>query len=89
MAKLTDEQAATLAELQALSEAPDEPEGNPLQRVLNVSVDLGDEAQVERARSLGFLPPAEAPAEGEGEGGGAGGEGGAEEEPQRRGFFKE
>lgn len=85
MAKLTEEQAKTLAELQALAEAPDEPEGNGLQRILNVTVDLGDEAQVERARSLGFLPPAEAPA-----GGGEEEEKPpAEEDPKRRGFFND
>jgi hypothetical protein len=89
MAKLTEEQAATLAELQALAEAPDEPESNGTSRVLNFTVDLGDEAQIARARKLGFLPPEEPepPAEGAEGGEGAGGEGAGEEGPSRRGFF--
>jgi hypothetical protein len=85
MAKLTEEQVKQLEELTALRDAPDEPEANGTTRVLNFSVDLGDEAQIERARKLGFLPPEETPEP-------DGGEGKPEPEPEeegpsRRGFF--
>jgi hypothetical protein len=79
--KLTEEQAKALAELEELRDAPDEePAGNGVSRVLNVTVDLGDEAQVERAIKLGFLtaPAAEAEPEPEAEG---------DEPPKRGGYF--
>jgi hypothetical protein len=83
--QLTEEEAKALADLQAKAEAPDEPEPNGTTRVLNFSVDLGDEAQIERARKLGFLPPEETPEP-------DGGEGKPDPEPEeegpsRRGFF--
>ncbi len=85
MAKLTEDEAAKLAELQAKSEAPDEPESsNGLQRVLNVSVDLGDPEQVERAIRLGYM---EAPAADDDEGGDDDEGEGDDEGPRRRGFF--
>lgn len=86
--KLTEEEAAKLAELQAKAEAPDEePAGGP-GRVVNYHVDLGDEKQVGLARKLGFLPADEPEGEGGEEGGGESDEEEeAEEEPTRRGFF--
>ena len=85
MARLTEEEAAQLKALQEKSEAPEEEEnggGGGLSRVLNISVDLGDEAQVERAYELGLLTRAEAEAAEE--------EDEPEEEgPRRRGFFPE
>ena len=56
MAKLTEEELATLAELEKRRDEPDEkPEKTGLGRMLNVTVDLSDEASVERAFSLGLL----------------------------------
>lgn len=78
---LTKEEAAQLEALQKKAEEPDEePAGNGISRVLNVTVDLGDDAQVERAIRLGFM---EEPAVDEGEGE----EEGEEESPKRRGYF--
>lgn len=84
MAELTKDEADQLAALQAKAEAPDEPKADGPQRILNVSVDLGDPEQVKRAIGLGLLtePEVEAAAEGEPEGE-------LEEEPQRRGYFKD
>jgi hypothetical protein len=85
MAKLSEEEAAKLAELQEKAEAPEpEENGGGLSRVLNVSVDLGDPAQVERAISLGFLTAPEAEELEEGDEGDEG-----EDGPKRRGFFPE
>jgi hypothetical protein len=52
MAKLTDEEAGLLKKLMAKREAPD---GPGIGRAINVSIDLGDEAQVRRAQKLGLL----------------------------------
>lgn len=87
MAQLTEEEAAQLKALQEKAEAPDEPangsgEGG-VSRVLNVTVDLGDEEQVERAIGFGFLSRPELEEEGDD------GDDEGEEEPQRRGFFKD
>jgi hypothetical protein len=88
--KLTDEQAKQLEELEAMRDAPDEPAGNGggIGRVLNVTIDLGDDKQVARAFKLGLLdepapdepeekPEGEDKPEGEGEG------------PRRGGFFND
>ncbi len=57
MAKLSDEQKTALAELEALRDAPDDPEPPKHGRMenVNVTIDLGDEAQVARALRLGLL----------------------------------
>lgn len=84
MAKLSKEEQEQLDALTAKAEAPDEEEaGGGVSHVLNVAVDLGDEKQVGLARKLGFFPPdeEETPAPED--------EVPPEEEPQRRGFFKE
>lgn len=54
MAKLTEEQARQLAELEALRDAP---EDAPAARGenLNITIDLSDEAAVGRALKLGLL----------------------------------
>lgn len=86
MAKLSEEEAAQLKALQEKAEAPDEPKGEGgggLSRVVNVSVDLADPEQVKRALGLGLLSEAEV-VESEG-----GEEDEPEEEPQRRGYFKD
>lgn len=88
MAQLTEEEAAQLKALTEKSEAPEPENGGGTSRVLNVSVDLGDPEQIERAIGLGFLTRPEAE-ELEGEGEGEGGEGEGEEGPRRRGFFPE
>lgn len=57
MAKLSKEQEASLAELEALRDAPDEPTGSGRSEVLNFTIDLGNDAAVERALKLGILKP--------------------------------
>ncbi len=54
MAKLTDEQAKALAELEALRDAP-ESESKGRNENLNFTIDLSDEAAVGRALKLGLL----------------------------------
>jgi hypothetical protein len=88
---LTDEQAKQLEELEKLRDAPDEPAGNGggIGRVLNVTIDLGDDKQVARAFKLGLLdePAPDEPEGGEGEGEEqTEGEG---EGPRRGGFFND
>lgn len=85
MAKLTEEEAAKLAELQAKSEAPDEEPAGGVGRVVNYNVDLGDPEQVGLARKLGFLPADEEPAAAEGDEEAE--EESEAEEPRRAGFF--
>lgn len=78
---LTKEEAAQLEALQKKADEPDEePKGNGLSRVLNVTVDLGDEAQVERAIRLGFMEAPQEDDEGEDDDS-------EEESPRRRGYF--
>jgi hypothetical protein len=92
VAKLSEEQAKQLEELESLRDAPDEdePKGNGSGRMLNISIDLGDDAQVQRAFDLGLLTKPELEQlEADGEGGGEGGDGEGEEGPKRRGFFPE
>lgn len=53
---LSKEQQAQLEELERLRDAPEpEEKGAGTGRVLNVNLDLGDDAQVERAFKLGLL----------------------------------
>lgn len=59
MAKLSDEQAKQLADLEALRDAPEEPSGGGgSSRIenLNITIDLNDETQVKRAVRSGLLP---------------------------------
>ena len=79
---LTKEQQEQLDELTRLRDEPEpEPSGGGLGRVLNVSLDLGDEAQLDRAFKLGLLErpaaddpdPDDPPDE--------------DDPPRRRGFF--
>ena len=49
---LSDEETRLLKKLQQKAKEPDAP---PSSRVLNISIDLGDEAQVKRAGALGLL----------------------------------
>ena len=88
MAKLTEEEARTLKALQEKAKAPDAPS---VARSLNISVDLGDDAQVERAVKLG-LPGFEAfgsNGDGDDDDDGDGGDGDGDEPPTRRGYFKD
>ena len=80
---LSKEEAEQLKALQAKAKEPDAPQ---VARSLNITVDLGDDAQVERARKLG-LRGFEAFGSDDGEGEGEGGDG--DEPPKRRGFFAE
>jgi hypothetical protein len=83
VAKLTDDEANMLKKLMAKREAP---ESGPVGRAINVSIDLGDDKQVERAMKLGLLD-----ADSLGLGGGDENEGDGEEEaddtPVRPGYF--
>lgn len=61
MAKLSEEQEKTLAELMALKDKPDEPEASRSRSDnLNFTIDLSDEAAVDRAISLGLITREEA-----------------------------
>ena len=75
---LSKEEAATLKRLQDKSKEPDAPQ---VARTLNVSIDLGDEAQVARAQKLGLLGLFD-DEDGDGDGDGDG-----DEPPTRRGYF--
>jgi hypothetical protein len=82
MAKLTEEESNLLKRLTAKAKAPDAPAAN---RLLNISIDLGDEAQVTRAQKLGLLdmfgnddPPADDPPADDPP---------ADDPPKRKGFF--
>jgi hypothetical protein len=52
VARLTAQEESLLKKLMSKREAPDAPQS---QRTLNISIDLGDEKQVERATRLGLL----------------------------------
>ena len=83
MAKLTEEEQAQFEAFQKKMEAPDEP---PVGKTVTYVVDLGDDAQVKRARKMGFLPDdldAEESKDGDE------GEEELDETPKRRGYFKE
>lgn len=49
---LTDKETRTLEKLMRKKDEPDAPAAN---RSLNISIDLGDDKQVERAQKLGLL----------------------------------
>ena len=80
---LTEQEAAILAKLMKKKDEPDAPQHG---RSFNITVDLGDEKQVERARRLGLsdlLGLDDTNGDGDS---GEGAEG--EEAPKRRGFFE-
>jgi hypothetical protein len=78
VAKLSESEKAALARLQAKAEAPDE---GPISKAINVTINLGDKAQVALAKKMGFLPDddEEVTEEMEGEEG--------DETPKRKGYF--
>lgn len=84
--ELSDEESTTLdALLKKKSEPEPKTEGNGIGRVVNVALDLSDDAQVEKAFRLGLL---ERPADEDD----AAADDGAEESddaPRRGGFFKD
>jgi hypothetical protein len=78
---LTDEERATLRKLQQKEKEPAAP---PVGKVIQVSVDLGDEAQVARAIKHGFLTADEVESDRNGD---ESGEGEGDEAPDRKGYF--
>jgi hypothetical protein len=78
---LTDEERVALKKLQQKEK---EPASAPVGKVINVSVDLGDEAQVQRAIKHGFLTADEAAAEGNGDGDD---DDDSDDAPRRKGYF--
>jgi len=78
---LTDEEQATLKKLQQKAKEPAAP---PVGKVINVNVDLGDEAQVARAIKHGFLTSDEVEADSNGES-----EEDADDAPRRKGYFNQ
>jgi len=70
----------------AKREAPDEP---PIGKTLNISIDLGDEKQVERAHRLGLLSLFSDNGDDDTEGQDGDGEVEVEEGPKRRGYFSD
>jgi len=81
VAKLTDEEASLLKKLMAKREAP---EGAPVGRAINVSIDLGDEKQVARAIKLGLLDDDSL---GDGDTGDEGDDDQGDDTPVRHGYF--
>jgi len=77
---LSEEERATLKRLQQKEK---EPAAAPVGKVINVTVDLGDAAQVERAIKHGFLTADEVDADSDGKGD----EDEGEDAPKRKGYF--
>jgi hypothetical protein len=77
---LNDEERATLKRLMAKDKEPAAP---PVGKVINVTVDLGDEAQVARAIKHGFLTADEVAEDQNGDSG----EDEGEDAPRRKGYF--
>jgi hypothetical protein len=93
VAKLSEEEARTLEALQKKAKAPDAP---AVARSVNISVDLADEAQVERAVKLGLpgfdaLVSSNGDDDGDDDGSSSDDDGDddGDEPPRRRGFFNE
>jgi hypothetical protein len=84
MAQLTSEEKKLLKRLQQKSEAPDAPS---VSRALNISIDLGDEKQVERAQKLGLLDAIMGDETEDEDEGADEDEDDAEDTPRRRGYF--
>jgi len=77
---LSDEERATLKELMRKDKEPAAP---PVGKSISVTVDLSDDAQVERAIQHGFLTRAEVAADRNGDEDGEDGD----EAPKRKGYF--
>jgi hypothetical protein len=83
--------------LEALMRKKDQPDAPPASRSLNISIDLGDEKQVERARGLGLLDWITGDDDGDGDGdddkNGKNGDGDGDDDdddvPRRRGYFNQ
>jgi len=88
VAKLSDEEQAQLDALTTKRDAPDDDGlGGGRSEFVNVTIDLSDEAAVERGLKLGFLKPGDV--EGNGEGDGESDEKPpAEKPPKRKGYFE-
>lgn len=88
MAKLDANEEKLLKKLLAKKDAPDAPSAA---KSLNISIDLGDEAQVERAQRLGLLEmfSSDNGDDDEGDDDDEGGDDDEEEAPRRRGYFKD
>jgi predicted nucleic acid-binding protein len=86
MAKLTDEESKLLKRLTDKQKAPDEPS---IGKSLNISIDLGDEAQVARAQKLGLLAAftGDDDDENDDDDKGGGNDDDGSDPPKRRGFF--
>ena len=93
MGKLTDEQAATLAELQGIADAPDDEDDYEVW----IENDKGHKTKLPSKKASGYLKeqfgidlhPAAAPEGGEGEGGEGEGEGNGDPKPEGGGgYFK-
>lgn len=87
MAKLSADEEKTLAALLGKKKAPD---ASPVGKSLNISVDLGDEKQVERAQRLGLLDMftgADDDDDADGADGADDDDDDADRSPRRRGFF--
>ncbi len=88
MAKLTEEQAKQLAELEAVRDAPDDDDAGGRAEFINVTIDLSDEEAVKRGLALGFLKPGDV---GDDEGDGDGDEDKPppkDKVPRRSAYFK-
>jgi hypothetical protein len=79
---LSEEERAVLKRLQQKDKEPAAP---PVGKVINVSVDLGDEAQVARAIKHGFLTADEVEQDKNGSDGGDDDDG--DDAPKRKGYF--
>ena len=89
MARLTADEARLLKRLQRKSEEPDAP---PVSKSLSISVDLGDEKQVERATKLGLLDLLTGADEDDDESADEDDDESTDEDddvPRRRGYFKD
>lgn len=89
MAKLTDDEAAQLKALEERRDAPDEPDAPGRSEILNYTIDLADEAAVDRALKLGLLKPSDVEDDDDEDDDGKGDPKDPKRErtPKRRGFF--
>jgi hypothetical protein len=78
---LSEEEQAVLKRLQQKAK---EPQAAPVGKVINVTVDLGDESQVARAIKHGFLTADEVEQDKDGDGS----DEDADEAPNRKGYFR-
>lgn len=85
MAKLTDEEQSLLKRLTAKAKAPDE---TPPGRMLNFTIDLANDAAVERAKKLGIFPNDDPPEDPPGDDP-PGDDPPGDDPPKRKGFFGE